>query len=72
MPMGLGLPQLETVRLLGKGSQLGHHLLGGNELGGHILMYPRLFGEAVLVLLLLVKESGFLPTTSDKGLKKHK
>ena len=38
MPMGLSLPQSETVHLLGKGSQLGHPLLGGNELGGHIPM----------------------------------
>ena len=68
--MGLGLPQSEIVRLLGKGSQLSHPLLGGNELGGHIPMQPRLFDEAVPVLLLLAKELGFLPAMSDKGLKK--
>ena len=33
-------------------------------------MHPRLFDEAVLVLLLLAKEPGFLSATSDKGLKK--
>ena len=70
MPMGLGLPQSETVRLLGKGSQLDHPLLGGNERGGHIPVQHHLFDEAVLVLLLLTKEPGFLPTASDKGLKK--
>ena len=70
MPIGLGLPQSETDCLLSKGSQLGHPLLGGNELGGHITVQPRLFDEAVQVLLLLAKEPGFLPATSDKGLKK--
>ena len=34
-------------------------------------MQPCLFGEAVPVLLLLVKEPGFLPAASDKGLKKY-
>ena len=56
MPTGLGLPQLETVRLLSKGCQLSHPLLGGNELGGHIPTQLGLFNEAVLVLLLLAKE----------------
>ena len=69
MLIGLGLPQSETVRLLDKGSQLGYPLLCGNELGGHIPAQPRLFDKAVLVLLLLAKELGFLPATSDKGLK---
>ena len=32
-------------------------------------MQPGLFGEVVPFLPLLVKESGFLPTTRDKGLK---
>ena len=68
--MGLGLPQSETVRLLSKGSQLGHPLLGSNELGSHIPTQPGLFDEAVLALLLLLKEPGFLPTTSNKGLKR--
>ena len=70
MPTGLGLPQSKIVHLLGKGSQLSHPLLGGNELGGHIPMQPHLFDEVALVLLLLVKEPGFLPAVSDKGLKK--
>ena len=69
MLMGLDLLQLETVRLLGKGSQLSHPLLGGNELGGHIPVQPRLFGEVILVFLLLAKEPVFLPAASDKGLK---
>ena len=71
MPMGLGLPQSEIVCLLSKESQLGHPLLGDNELGSHIPMQPCLFSEAVLVLLLLTKELGFLLATSDKGLKKR-
>jgi hypothetical protein len=33
---------------------------------------PCLFDEAVPALLLLMKEPGFLPTTSNKGLKKDK
>ena len=70
MPTGLGLPQSEIARLLGKGSQLGHPLLGGNELGGHIPTQSCLFDEVVLVLLLLVKEPRFLLAASDKGLKK--
>ena len=65
--MGLGLPQPETARLLGKGSQLGHPL---SELGYHIPVQPCLIDEAVLVLLVLVKEPGFVPATSDKRLKK--
>ena len=72
MPMGLGLPQSETVRHLGKGSQLDHPLLGGIKLGGHLLAQPGLFDEAVLVLLLLMKGPTFLPTVSDKGLEKDK
>ena len=44
--------------------------MGSNELGGHILVQPRLFDEAVPVLLLLMKEPGFLSAASDKGLKK--
>ena len=45
--------------------------MGYNELGGHIPMQPRLFDKAVLVLLLLTKEPGFLLATSDRRLKKH-
>ena len=71
MPMGLGLPQSETDRLLIQGSQLNHPLLGGNKLGSHIPVQLGLFDEVVLVLLLLAKESGFLPAASDKGLKKR-
>ena len=70
MLMGLGLPQSEIGHLLGKGGQLGHPLLGGNKLGGHIPVWLDLFDEAVLALLLLVKEPGFLPAVSDKRLKK--
>ena len=70
MPMGLSLLQSEIFCLLGKGSQLSHPLLGGNELGGHIPAQSGLFDEAVPVLLLLAKEPGFLLAASDKGLKK--
>ena len=59
-----------TVCLLGKGSQLVHPLLGGNESGGHIPTQLHLFNEAVPVLLLLMKELGFLLVASAKGLKK--
>ena len=65
--MSLGRPPSKIVHLRGKGSELGHPLL---ELGGHIPMQPHLFDEVALVLLLLVKEPGFLPAVSDKGLKK--
>ena len=70
MPTGFGLPQSEIVRLLGMASQLGHPLVGGNKLGGHIPTQPCLFDMVVPVLLLLVKEPGFLLAMSDKGLKK--
>ena len=67
--MGLGLQQLETGRLLGRGSQLGHPLLGDSKLGAHIPAQPDLFGEAVPFPLLLAKDLGFLLAISDKGLK---
>jgi len=63
IPTGLGLPLLEPGRLLG------HPLLGDSKLGAHILMQLGLFIEAVPFFLLLAKELGFLPATSDKGLK---
>ena len=69
MPMGLGHPQLEIVHLLGKRSQHGHPLLGGNKLGAHLLMQPCLLAEAVLIFLQLMKEPRFPPAASDKGLK---
>ena len=68
MSMGFGLPQSETVRLLSNGSQLGHLLLGGSKLVHHLPMQPHLLNEVVLVLLLLIKEPGFLLAVSDKGL----
>ena len=45
-------------------------MFGSNKLGEHIPTQPGLFDEAVLALLLLAKELGFLPAVSDKGLKK--
>ena len=68
--MCLGLPLPETGHLLGQGSQLGHLLLCGSELGTHIFALSGLLGEAVPFHLLLVEELGFLPATSDKGLKR--
>ena len=65
--MGLGFPLSKIVGLHGKGSQLGHPLL---ELGGHVPMRPCLIDEAVPVLLMFVKEPGFLSTASNKRLKK--
>ena len=69
VPMGFGCPQLETGRLLGQGSQLGHPLLGDSKLGAHIPAQSGLFIKADPFLLLLLKEPGLLPATSDKGLK---
>jgi len=65
--LGLGCPPSRNVRLRGKGSQLGHPL---SELGGHVLVQPCLIDEAVLVLLMFVKEPGFLLAASNKRLKK--
>jgi hypothetical protein len=70
MSLGLGLPQPETGHLLSQGSQLGHPLLGGSKLGGHIRAHPGLFDKAVPAFILLAKESGFLLAASDKGLEK--
>ena len=43
--------------------------MGDSKLGAYIPMQPGLFSEAVPLLLLLMKEPGLLPATSDKGLK---
>ena len=69
MSTGLGHPRPKTVRLLGEGSQLGHPLLGGNKLSGHLPVQPCLLDEAVLGFLLLMKEPRLPPAMSDKGLK---
>ena len=69
--MGLGLPLPELGRLLIQGSQLGHPLLGDSKLGAHIPMQLGLFSKVVPFLLLLMEELGFLPATSDKGLKRR-
>ena len=45
--------------------------MGGSKLAGHIYVQLGLFDEAVLTLLLLMKEPGFLSATSDEGLKKY-
>ena len=54
--MCLSLPLLKTDRLLGQGSQLGHPLLCGSELGTHIFALSGLLGEAVPFHLLLMEE----------------
>ena len=69
MTTGLSHPRPKTVRLLGEGSQLGHPLLGGNKLSGHLPAQPRLLDEAVPGFLLLTKEPRLPPARSDKGLK---
>ena len=71
IPMHLGLPLPETSRLLGQGSQLGHPLLCGSELGAHISTLSGLLCEAVPFHLLLAEEPGFLQATSNKGLKRR-
>ena len=40
------------------------------ELGGHIPMQPCLIDEVVPILLVFMKEPGFLPDASNKRLKK--
>ena len=70
IPMHLDLPLPETGRLLDQGSQLDHSLLGGSKLGAHISAQSGFLGEAVPFHLLLMEEPGFLPATSDKGLKR--
>ena len=65
--MGLGLPPSKIVCFRGKGSQLGHPLA---KLGGHVPVQPCLIDEVVPILLVFVKEPGFLPAASNKRLKK--
>ena len=69
MPMGLGHPRPKTVRLLGEGSQLGHPLLGGNKLNGHLPVQLCLLDGVVLGFLLLMKELRLPSVVSNKGLK---
>ena len=66
-PGGPRPPAVEDCPLHGKGSQLGHPL---SELGSHIPMQSCLIDEAVPILLVFMKELGFLPTASNKRLKK--
>ena len=52
-------------------TRLGFLLLGGSKLGAHIFAQPGLLGEAVPFHLLLMEEPGFLPATSNEGLKRR-
>ena len=58
---------MDLLRVL---TRLGFPLLGVSKLGAHISTQSGLLGEVVPFHLLLVEEPGFLPATSDKGLKK--
>ena len=50
-------------------TRLGFPMLGDGELGAQISMQLSLLGEAVPFYLLLTEEPGFLPATSNEGLK---
>ena len=50
---------------------LGFPLLGGSKLGAHVSTQLGLLSEAVPFHLLLVEELGFLPATSNEGLKRR-
>ena len=53
-------------------TRLGLSLLGGSELCGHVCSQPGLLKEAIPLRFLLMEESGFIPATSNKSLKKKK
>ena len=53
-------------------TRLGLPLLGGSKLGGHVCSQPGLLREVIPLRLLLVKELGFIPATSNKNLKRKK
>ena len=59
------------MELLHVPTRLGLPLLGGNELRAHISSQPSLLGEAVPFHLLLAEEPGFVPATSNEGLKRR-
>ena len=52
-------------------THLGFPLLGGSKLGVHIFAQLSLLGEVVPFHLVLAKEPGLLPTTSNEGLKRR-
>ena len=52
-------------------TRLGFPMLGDGELGAQISMQLSLLGEAVPFYLLLTEEPGFLPATSNEGLKRR-
>ena len=51
---------------------LGLPFLGGSKLCGHICSQPGLLRKAIPLRLLLAEESGFIPATSNKSLKRKK
>ena len=59
---------MDLLRVL---THLGFPLLGGSKLGAHISTQPGLLSEAVPFCLLLAEEPGFLPATSNEGLKRR-
>ena len=52
-------------------THFGFPLLGSGELGSQISAQLGLLGEAVPFHLLIMEEPGFLPATSNEGLKKR-
>ena len=52
-------------------TRLGFPLLGGSKLGAHTSTQLGLLGETDPFHLLLVEEPGFLPTTSNGGLRRR-
>ena len=59
---------MDLLRVL---TLLGLPLLGGSELRAHISSQPGLLGKVVPFHLLLVKELGFVPATSNETLKRR-
>jgi len=51
---------------------LGLPLLGSSKLCGHICSQLGLLEKPIPLCLLLVEESGFIPATSNKNLKRKK
>jgi len=60
---------MDLLRVL---THLGLPLLGGSKLRSHTCSQPGLLRKAIPLRLLLTKESGFIPTTSNENLKKKK
>ena len=52
-------------------THLGFPLLGDSKLGTHISAQAGLLGEVVRFHLLVTEELGFIPATSNEGLKRR-